>query len=540
MFGSKKEQTVGQDTAGAELAKVLPNTEVAWYRTKHLLLLNLMLLVPLFSASAVGYDGSMMNGLQALPQWRNYFDKPRPALLGAINAVYPSSKIIGLPLVAWVSDKWGRKLPLWIGLCSLVLAPAIQAAAYNLPMFIIARSLIGFATVFIALPSPILIAELAYPTHRGKLTALYNTFFFVGGISAAWITYGTFRMHSTMAWRIPSVFQAFFPFLQLLGIYWVPESPRWLIANDRAEEARAILTKHHAAGVAHSPLVDYEMVEITKAIEDERNAAAKAGFATLFRTAANRKRTFIGFTLGFFSQWNGINVVSYYLTLVLNTIGITEAKDQTLINGLLQVFNFIAAVFAGAMMVDRLGRRKLLLIGTGGLLCSYIAWTGLTGYFFTSRDALAGRTVVAFIFIAYFFYDISWTPLAMAYTVEIFPFTLRSRGLTWTLTCSYAGLITAQMLNPIAMAALGWKYYILFCCILVYLVVVIWFMFPETKGRSLEQIGELFEGKTITVEADYILAKGPVETIEDLDLIESDAGSKAVGNPTVSVRAQRV
>ncbi|KAK2685020.1 hypothetical protein QWA68_016040 [Fusarium oxysporum] len=514
---NKKNKDTAENTVGPELLKVLPQTELPWYRTKHLVLLNLMLLVPLLSSSAVGYDGSMMNGLQTLPQWRNFFNHPPPPLLGAINAVYPVCKILGLVPASTISDKFGRKVPIYIGLVSLVIGPAIQAASINLPMFIVSRGLIGFATVFPQVACPILVSELSYPTHRGKMTALYNTFFYFGAIAAAWITYGTFKMQSTWAWRCPSALQAAIPFLQLMFIYWVPESPRWLIANGKKDQAIAILTKLHAGGQENSPLVEFEITEIENALALERSQESSASWVTLVKTAPMRRRTLIAAILGFFSQWNGIGVVTYYLSLVLDTIGITAAKDQVLINGLLQLFNFAAAVFAGALMVDRFGRRRLFLVATSGLCLSYVAWTALTSYFIRSHDEAAGRTVVAFIFIAFFFYDVAWTPLPQAYTIEIFPFLTRSRGLTTALTSSYIGLISAQLINPVGLAALGWRYYIVFCCILACLVVVIYFLFPETKGRSLEQITELFEGRSVSVDAEEIISKGKVGVAYEIE-----------------------
>ncbi|KAG4292414.1 hypothetical protein FPRO06_13667 [Fusarium proliferatum] len=473
-FKNKTEdKDAAENTIGPQLLKVLPQAELPWYRTKHLLLLNLMLLVPLLSSSAVGYDGSMMNGLQTLPQWRNFFNNPPPPVLGAINAVYPVCKILGLVPASTISDKFGRKVPIYIGLVSLVIGPAIQAASINLPMFIVSRGLIGFATVFPQVACPILVSELSYPTHRGKVTALYNTFFYFGAIAAAWITYGTFKMQSTWAWRCPSELQAAIPFLQLLFIYWVPESPR--------------------------------------------SQESSASWKTLVKTAPMRRRTLIAAILGFFSHWNGIGVVTYYLSLVLNTIGITAAKDQVLINGLLQLFNFAAAVFAVALMVDRFGRRRLFLLATSGFCLSYVAWTALTSYFIRSHDEAAGRAVVAFIFIAFFFYDVAWTPLPQACTIEIFPFLTRSRGLTTALTSSYIGLISTQLINPIGLTALGWKYYVVFCCILACLVVVIYFLFPETKGRSLEQITELFEGRSVSVDAEEIISKGKVGIVYEIE-----------------------
>lgn len=236
------------------------------------------------------------------------------------------------------------------------------------------------------------------------------------------------------------------------------------------------------------------MNEIEECIRLESDVTSASSWFDLVKTGPNRRRTIIAIIVGWFAQWNGIGVVSYYLTLVLNTIGITSVDQQALINGLLQLFNFAVAVFGGAMMVDRLGRRSLFLIGTGGMLCAYVPWTVLTSNFVQTKNPLVGNSVVAFIFIAYFFYDIAWTPLLQAYPVEIFPYTLRSRGLSVALTSSYLGLITGQFVNPIALKAIGWMYYIVFCVLLAILFGMIWFLFPETKGRSLEEIAEIFDG----------------------------------------------
>lgn len=121
--------------------------------------------------------GAMMNGLQTLPQWRDYFGSPQSALLGTINAVYPIGKIIALFPCTWLSDRYGRKVPMFFGFIFLLVGAALQGAAQNLPMFIISRLILGGATALIAQPSPILITELAYPTQRGQITALYNTFY---------------------------------------------------------------------------------------------------------------------------------------------------------------------------------------------------------------------------------------------------------------------------------------------------------------------------------------------------------------------------
>ncbi|KAH8895472.1 general substrate transporter [Thozetella sp. PMI_491] len=486
---------------GAELAAVLPSSPKPWYKTRRILHLNLILLVPLLSSASIGYDGSMMNGLQILTQWKSFFSNPEGAILGLMNAVYPLGKVFALLLVTPLSDRYGRKLPMLIGMVAAVAFAIMQGMAQNLATFVTARALLGFFTSFMSQPSPVIITELAYPTQRGKVTALYNTFFYFGAILAAWCTYGTFKIQSTWSWRIPSLLQGALPFIQLLGLYFLPESPRYLVSRGRKEEARKILADFHAGGDLNSPLVDFEMDEIERAVTSEAEVLSSTSWLDLIRTPANRKRTLIAVIVGWFSQWNGVGVVSYYLTLVLNTIGITEPKDQTLINGLLQIFNWLMATFCGAMMVDRIGRRTLFLLSTAGMLASYICWTGLTSAFVTSKDSNVGRAVVAFIFIYYFFYDIAWTPMLQAYPVEIYPYTLRGRGLSITLITSFVGLIVGNQVNPIAMQSIGWKYYIVFCCLLAFLLVLVWFLFPETKGHTLEEIREVFEGKLETSNA---------------------------------------
>ncbi|KAF6805297.1 lactose permease [Colletotrichum musicola] len=494
-MGFLKSKKAPAQAVGPDLQAVLPENPAPWYRTKHLLLLNLTLLVPMFSSASVGFDGAMMNGLQTIEQWRGYFGHPTAPVLGTMNAVYPIGKIMGLVPTTWMADRYGRKAPMWLGFFLLLLGAALQGASVSLPMFIVSRWLLGAATAFIAQPAPILVTELAYPTQRGKISALYNTFFFFGAILAAWSTYGTFRLPSTWSWRIPSILQGALPAIQFAFFYFVPESPRWLVANGKAEKAREVLVRYHAGGDESSPLVDHELKEIEENLRLEQEASKQSTYLDLVKTGPNRRRTFIAVVVGLSAQWVGNGVISYYLTLVLNTVGITQTKDQALINGLLQVFNWFAAVFAGAMMVDRIGRRKLFLISTAGMLVCYIVWTVLTSVFTRTRDERAGYTVVAFIFIYYFFYDIAWSPLLLSYPVEIFQYTLRGKGLSVSLGSTFGGLIIGQFTNPIGMANLGWKYYIVFCCYLAILLVTIWFVFPETKGRSLEQIAEVFDGK---------------------------------------------
>lgn len=301
--------------------------------------------------------GSLMNGLQSLPQWRDYFNHPSGSLLGLINAAQSIGSVLALPLVGTLSDKFGRKPILLVGIIIICIAAGIQAGSVNYAMFVVSRVIVGFGGMFVVQPSPMLIAELAYPTHRGKYTSAFWTLYYLGAILASWTTFGTQNHEGGVSWRLPSALQAGFPLVQLVFYAWLPESPRWLVAQDREHEAAEILRRFHDPNTENSPLVSRELAEIVQTIHYERTAD-KTGWAALVSTPGNRKRTFIAVCTGAFAQWNGIGVVSYYLTLVLDTVGITHTFDQTLINGLLQIFNFAAALSA-AFLVDQIGRAHI-------------------------------------------------------------------------------------------------------------------------------------------------------------------------------------
>ncbi|KAK7428069.1 hypothetical protein QQZ08_005501 [Neonectria magnoliae] len=498
MSGKSKGDATRRAAVGEDLARVLPDDGVPWYKKKHLVWLNYYAISMGLLAAANGYDGSMMNGLMALPQWDSYMGHPTGAWLGFINAVQSLSSTIAYPVVAYFANRWGRKRGLFVGYFFLTLGALLQAFTPNRAGFIISRFILGQPSAWWGGLAPLLITELAYPTHRGFLTALYNSGWYVGSGLAAWTTYGTRNYDSDWAWRIPSLLQIAVPIVVLPAALLIPDSPRYHIATGNSAKARATLTKYHAGGDEHSLLVDFEVTEIERAIEAEKAANNSTSWMDLISTPGNRHRTFISVSLGVFAQWNGVGVVSYYLSMVLNTVGVTSVTDQTLINGCLQIWNLILAASAAAM-VDRLGRRPLFLISSVGMLISYILICGLSGSFATTGQGSVGIAVVPFLYIYYGFYDIAFTPLVVSYPAEIWPYELRARGIALTQLSTYAAIFFNTFVNPIALEAIGWKYYIVFAVILVIITLTVYFFYPETKGHSLEEMAVIFDKEMASI-----------------------------------------
>ena len=160
---------------------------------------------------------------------------------------------------------------------------------------------------------------------------------------------------------------------------------------------------------------------------------------------------------------------------------------KTLINGILQIFNFIAAASA-AFLVDRLGRRALFLWSGIGMLISFVIWTACSAVFDTDGSTGAGIVVIMFIFVYFFHYDIAYTPLLFDYVTEILSYSLRAKGLTVEMISIYGSLVILAFVNPIALDHVGWHYYIVFCVLLVFILATTWFLFPETKGECIARI----------------------------------------------------
>ncbi|KAF3349883.1 hypothetical protein VD0002_g8163 [Verticillium dahliae] len=411
--------------------------------------------------------------------WQAYIDHPTGSRLGLYSAVPGLGGLAVLPIAPYLADILGRKIGTAVGCSMIVASTLMQALTRSHPhssrdaLLLIGRILMGAGSNVANVTAPLLITE---------------------AIIAAWTCFGTLNnLSGDLQWRLPMGLQCLMPGILLIVIWFIPESPRWLISKERHEDARKVLVKYHGNGDENDAFVRWELADISNTLQLERSAAANNGWKELVRTKGNRKRCYLILATAFFSQCSGNGLVSYYLSVILNSIGIEDAITQSYINGGLTIWCWLVSLFA-ACFVDRLGRRSLFLFAGIGMLLSFSVWTACSAVYEQTGSKPAGTAVVAMIFVFYGVAGAAWPGLTVSYTVEILPYNIRAKGLMLCFFGTSVAGVFNQWVNPLGLEALAWKFYCVYIAVLVIEVLVIYFFFVETKGPTLEEMAILFDG----------------------------------------------
>ncbi|KAG5759439.1 hypothetical protein H9Q69_006704 [Fusarium xylarioides] len=480
--------------------------KVPWYQKRNLRSLYLMLIPTCMGIQMTsGFHAQMINAMQILPSWISYFDNPQGSLKGIIAAAYPLGAILSLPLIPVINDRLGRRWSIFIGSFIMVIASLVQGFANSAGSYIAARLILGFGIPPCLVAGSSLIGELGYPKERAVLTSLFSVSHFIGQITAAGICFGTNGISSDWGWRIPSLLQIAPPMIQLCFVFFVPESPRWLVARDRSQEALQTLVKYHAEG-KESDFVKAEMAQIQSTLRIEMQNT-KRSWLDLGATAGMRRRLLTTCMLGLFTQWSGSTLVSYYLGDLLEITGNDSSYFKQTINVSLACWSLVCS-FTASMLVRRFKRRHMYLACTTSLLICFSSYTISMERTITakenggSNDAAGAASI--FLLFAYspcYCLALNTVTYITAYLVEIWPYAERSRGIAIFQLFARCAEFVTTFVNPIGLANISWRYFIIYCCILAYEVVFVYFFFPETAGRTLEEATFLFEDeKSLAVE----------------------------------------
>lgn len=386
-------------------------------------------------------------------------------MLGLLGALYQIGSLASIFFVPFFTDHVGRKIPIMIGCVIMITGAIMQGAGSTLGVFMGGRFLLGFGNSFCQLSSPMLLTELCHPQHRARLTTVYNCLWNVGALLVAWIAFGTDYLFNDWSWRIPALLQALPSLIQLSFIWFVPESPRYLIAKDKHEEALHILGKYHANGNINHPTVQFEFREIKETLALELAAKKQSSYLDFVKTKGNRYRLFVLISLGVFSQWSGNAIISNYSSILYETAGITSSNQKLGLSAGQTSMSLVVSL-GMAMLVDKLGRRVSFLSATGGMFGTLIIWT-LTAALYEDHGATgAGTAMIVFIWIFSIFYSLAWSGLLVGYAIEILPYTLRAKGLMILNLCIQVALTLNTYANPVAFAYFDphtWKFYLIYC-----------------------------------------------------------------------------
>lgn len=279
------------------------NTNPSWLLDPSLRRLNFLLLSCYLGAIANGYTSSLISNLITNPRWpRDIHGLSNPKLLGLVTAAHSLGSIAAFFPAPWVADKYGRRAGIALGNFGMMAGFMGQVFCQTFAQFLGMRLVVGFAAIINTISSAALLVELAHPRQRAVAGALFNTFFFVGSIAAAWASYGSLSIQSSWSWKVPVAVQLVWAVAQMSLVVFCPESPRWLVSNGKGEVARAILVKHHANGYEEDELVVDEFRVMCASINAEGGINSTSWLA-LNATPGNRKRLVLSVVIGVATQW---------------------------------------------------------------------------------------------------------------------------------------------------------------------------------------------------------------------------------------------
>lgn len=455
-------------------------------RSQRFLFISLVI-CSIVNSATMGYDTMMLSGLIAVDSFIDYF-KLTPSITGLLNASMWIGSVLSVLTMTFFCDRLGRKLTIFICAFICLIGIILQSAAQDNAMFIIARIIIGYGVETTGGAAPLLIAEIVPANFRGILVGIYFTMFNAGAIVASAITYGTGQMTTTWAWRVPAIIQAVPSVISILILPFCPESPRWLICQGETDYAIEVIEVAHNIPKKQA---EKKADKIAETINME--APFKQQFRILFSGAKPMlKRLFIILTFAWILEMGGSSVGSYYFTIVLRQAGIKTSKKLLEVNMISSCWNFVVSI-GGAFFFDTIGRKNQAMLSLSGMIvCFFVLGGFIEKYGQGSSNKSAQYATLFWMFLFNGFYNFCYTPLNTLYPSELFPTDVRAAGMTFFHFWNAGFGLLASFMLPIAMDAVGWKYYMINAGYDLIFLPVIYFTWVETKGLTLEQISVLF------------------------------------------------
>ncbi|KAJ1265517.1 hypothetical protein BS78_08G082000 [Paspalum vaginatum] len=437
----------------------------------------------------MGYNVGVLSGAQIfMAEDLGVSDAQIEVLSGIIN-IY---SLVGALLAGWTSDRLGRRLTIVVANAFFLVGPLAMTVASGYALLMVGRFMAGVGVGYALVVAPVYAAEIAPPSSRGLLTSLPEIFINCG-VMLGYVSNLVFSgLPAHLSWRlmigagaVPAVFLA-------AGVLTMPESPRWLAMKGRVADAKAVLDK-----TSDTPAeARQRLLEIEDVVSSGAGGGGGGTWKEVATKAGVRRVLAIVLTLQFFQQASGIDSVVLYGPRILAMAGVTS---NTLLLSLNVLFGVAKAgsILIAMALTDRVGRRPLLLVSTGGMTLALLVLGSIFVAFAGAEDnaavaAVSFAAIVAFVVT----FSVGFGPLAWVYSSEVLPLRLRApgAGLGTAMNRIMSGVVTMTFLSLYQAITMAGVFY-LYAAIAAASFVFIFACLPETRGRSLEDMEELFHTK---------------------------------------------
>ncbi|CAH7683110.1 general substrate transporter [Phakopsora pachyrhizi] len=452
-----------------------------------------------------GYDQGVMGGLLTLPSFVQVFPEmdtisasltqkqkeKNSTLQGAAVALYEIGCMIGALSCAYFGDKFGRRKIIFAGSIVMLVGTAIQCTSFSLAQFIVGRIVTGFGNGFITATVPVWQSECSKAHERGKLVMLEGSLITAGIMISYWIDFAFYFVKGSSSWRLPIALQACFAVAIMSSVLSLPESPRWLMKKGMKDEARKVFAALEGKN-EKDPVVE----DLVQSVENSILLSGPSKALDVFKMGKSRNfhRAFLGFMSQCFQQIGGINLITYYAATVYeNYLHLSPVLSRIL--AACTGTEFFMASWVAVYTIERFGRRKLMLFGSVGMCLSMTslsiaAWAIQPSSGLNTTDAAIIAAVLFFVYNTFF--GIGWLGMSWLYSAEIVPLEVRGAATGISTASNWIFNFLIVLITPIAFSSIGWKTYLIFAVVNFAITPSVYFFFPETTGRSLEEIDLIF------------------------------------------------
>ncbi|PLB41532.1 sugar transporter [Aspergillus candidus] len=447
-----------------------------------------------------GFDISSMSAIIGTDQYIEYFDNPHGARQGAINSALAAGSVVGSLMAGPISDKIGRRDSIMFASIWWLVGTAIQAGVSGFGTLMAGRVLNGVCVGITSSQVPVYLAEISQKEKRGSLIVIQQLAIEWGILIMFFIGYGCSFIPGPSSFRLAWGLQFVPCVIMIIGLPFLPRSPRWLAKVNRAEEAILTLARIQANGNVDDPLVVAEWEEITTVLAAEREALP--GWRKFVYNGMWR-RTMAGFTVQAWQQLSGANVMTYYVVYIFQMASLTG--NILLISSGIQYALFIIFTSIIFFYIDKTSRRDLLMYGALGMaICHFVVGgvlssgeivpEGINGNLNVQVrvEGSKAHTVIAFSYLLIIVYALTLAPVAWVYAAEVWSLETRASGMSIAAVGNWLFNFALGLFVPPGFANIRWKMFITFGVMCVGAAVQVFFTYPETCGKTIEEVEELF------------------------------------------------